>query len=205
MVNVVDYLVAQGPEFDASTIAAPRNLRQMIERNLERLTLDEQSVLEAASVAGAEFSAAAVAALGAHSAGDRGVLHETGAARTVRRNARSQSSGLTARSRAASASIMRCIRRRSMDACRRAIASSCIDALRRAKKLRLVNAQEKSRRNWRITTATVTTITRRSNIWTRWRSRGRPTRLSRGRATLSQRDRLYCRPCLNRPSAINTN
>jgi predicted ATPase len=34
----------------------------MIERNLERLTPDEQSVLEAASVAGAEFSAAAVAA-----------------------------------------------------------------------------------------------------------------------------------------------
>ncbi len=34
----------------------------MIERNLERLSPDEQSVLEAASVAGAEFSAAAVAA-----------------------------------------------------------------------------------------------------------------------------------------------
>jgi predicted ATPase len=34
----------------------------MIERNLERLSEDEQSVLEAASVAGAEFSAVAVAA-----------------------------------------------------------------------------------------------------------------------------------------------
>jgi predicted ATPase len=62
MVNVVDYLVAQGPEFDANTIEVPRNLRQMIERNLEGLSPDEQSMLEAASVAGAEFSAAAVAA-----------------------------------------------------------------------------------------------------------------------------------------------
>lgn len=62
MVNVVDYLVAQGPGFDASKLEAPHNLRQMIERNLERLTEDEQRVLEGASVAGAEFSAAAVAA-----------------------------------------------------------------------------------------------------------------------------------------------
>ena len=34
----------------------------MIERNLERLKSEEQAVLEATSVAGAEFSAAAVAA-----------------------------------------------------------------------------------------------------------------------------------------------
>jgi hypothetical protein len=62
MVNVVDYLVAQGPQFDASKLEAPRNIRQMIERNLERLTTDDQAVLESASVVGAEFSAAAVAA-----------------------------------------------------------------------------------------------------------------------------------------------
>jgi DNA-binding winged helix-turn-helix (wHTH) protein/tetratricopeptide (TPR) repeat protein len=62
MVNVVNYLVAQGPVTDASKIEAPRNIRQMIERNLERLTPDEQQVLEGASMAGAEFSAAAVAA-----------------------------------------------------------------------------------------------------------------------------------------------
>ena len=62
MVNVVDYLAAQGPLPDASKIETPRNILQMIERNLERLTADEQSVLESASVAGAEFSAAAVAA-----------------------------------------------------------------------------------------------------------------------------------------------
>ena len=62
MVNVVDYLLEQGSLHDADTIEAPRNIRQMIERNLQRLTPDEQRVLEAASVAGAEFSAAAVAA-----------------------------------------------------------------------------------------------------------------------------------------------
>jgi tetratricopeptide (TPR) repeat protein len=62
MVNVVDYLVAQGPLPDASKIEAPHNIQQMIERNLERLMPDEQLVLESASVVGAEFSAAAVAA-----------------------------------------------------------------------------------------------------------------------------------------------
>ena len=41
---------------------ALRSIRQMIERNLERLKPEEQAVLEGASVAGAEFSAAAVAA-----------------------------------------------------------------------------------------------------------------------------------------------
>jgi predicted ATPase len=60
MVNVVDYLVAQGPPLDAIKIEAPRNIRQMIERNLERLSSEERSVLESASVAGAEFSAAAL-------------------------------------------------------------------------------------------------------------------------------------------------
>jgi hypothetical protein len=62
MVNVVNYLVAQGSQLDASKLETPRNIRQMIERNLRRLDADEQAVLEAASVAGAEFSAAAVAA-----------------------------------------------------------------------------------------------------------------------------------------------
>jgi len=62
MVNVVDYLVAQGPQLDASKLETPRTIRQMIERNLRRLDPEEQSVLESASVAGVEFSAAAVAA-----------------------------------------------------------------------------------------------------------------------------------------------
>ena len=43
-------------------IETPRGIRQMIERNLERLNPAAQRVLEAASIAGAEFSAAAVAA-----------------------------------------------------------------------------------------------------------------------------------------------
>jgi tetratricopeptide (TPR) repeat protein len=62
MVNIIDYLLEQGSLFDASKVEAPRNIRQMIERNLQRQTADEQRMLEAASVAGAEFSAAAIAA-----------------------------------------------------------------------------------------------------------------------------------------------
>jgi tetratricopeptide (TPR) repeat protein len=62
MVNVVDYLIEQRSFADADKIEAPHNIRQMIERNLQRLSPDEQRVLEAASAAGNEFSAAAVAA-----------------------------------------------------------------------------------------------------------------------------------------------
>jgi predicted ATPase/DNA-binding winged helix-turn-helix (wHTH) protein len=40
----------------------PENLRQIIEQQIDRLSREEQGVLEAASVAGMEFSAAAVAA-----------------------------------------------------------------------------------------------------------------------------------------------
>jgi hypothetical protein len=52
MVNVVDYLVAQGLQLDASKIETPRNIRQMIERNLRRLDAEQQAVLESAGVAG---------------------------------------------------------------------------------------------------------------------------------------------------------
>jgi DNA polymerase III delta prime subunit len=62
MVNVIEYLVDQGSLAKAEKIEAPRNIRQMIERNIQRLSPDEQRILEAASVAGAEFSAAAIAA-----------------------------------------------------------------------------------------------------------------------------------------------
>jgi predicted ATPase len=62
MVNVVDYLVEQGSLLGAGKIEAPRTITRMIERNLDRQKPEEQTVLEAASVAGAEFSAAAVAA-----------------------------------------------------------------------------------------------------------------------------------------------
>ena len=76
MVNVVNYLVDAGilvnshdaglaesaPNLHADRIEIPRSVRHMIERNLERLKLEEQAVLEGASVAGVEFSATAVAA-----------------------------------------------------------------------------------------------------------------------------------------------
>jgi predicted ATPase len=70
MVNVVDYLLAQGGEtqFDGpphslpDLSVVPESIQQMIEKQLDRLSPDEQRVLEVASVAGADFSAAAVAA-----------------------------------------------------------------------------------------------------------------------------------------------
>jgi len=74
IVDLVDHLVAQGLMDlgrDSSRVAelledsgnlVPRTIRQITERNLERLGADEQRTLEAASIAGAEFSAAAVAA-----------------------------------------------------------------------------------------------------------------------------------------------
>jgi predicted ATPase len=76
VVNMVDYLMVDaGPLADAKVTEAKwsetlrthrldalRSIRHMIERNLERLKPEEQAVLEAASVAGTEFSSAAVAA-----------------------------------------------------------------------------------------------------------------------------------------------
>jgi transposase len=74
MVNLVDYLMVNaGPLAEVSEakwtetlrthrLDALRSIRHLIERNLERLKPEEQAVLEAASVAGTEFSSAAVAA-----------------------------------------------------------------------------------------------------------------------------------------------
>jgi predicted ATPase len=74
MVNLVDYLVTQGVlarlagqwrlqgEVTAIESWAPESLQQLIEKQLERLSPQDRRVLEVASVAGAEFSAAAGAA-----------------------------------------------------------------------------------------------------------------------------------------------
>jgi len=73
MVNMVEYLLVQRTlslhnglwtlqtEIDAIEIGVPESLRQMIEQQLERLMHEEQRIIEAASVMGMEFSAAAVA------------------------------------------------------------------------------------------------------------------------------------------------
>jgi DNA-binding winged helix-turn-helix (wHTH) protein len=76
MVNMVDYLLVDpgllldsqlseaewAETLRAHRLDALRSTRHMIERNLERLKPQEQVMLEAASVVGAEFSSAAVAA-----------------------------------------------------------------------------------------------------------------------------------------------
>jgi DNA-binding winged helix-turn-helix (wHTH) protein/predicted ATPase len=74
MVNAVDYLIAEGlinerndcwelaVEIEKVHVGVPDSIKQMIEIQIDRLDADEQRTLEAASVAGAEFSALAVAA-----------------------------------------------------------------------------------------------------------------------------------------------
>jgi len=74
MVNVLDYLVTidsviqHGGQWvlrvglEEVELAVPENIRQMIEKQIERLSPDEQRALEAASVAGVDFSAVVVAA-----------------------------------------------------------------------------------------------------------------------------------------------
>ncbi len=74
LVNVIEDLVQQGRIVEAEgawrlqgkeaevRAGVPESLRQMIEKQVERLTPEEQRVLEVASVVGREFSAVAVAA-----------------------------------------------------------------------------------------------------------------------------------------------
>ncbi len=74
LVNVVDQLVAQERLVPAGgswelvgrlkeiEVGVPESVRGMLERQAERLAADEQRILEAGSVQGAEFTAAAVAA-----------------------------------------------------------------------------------------------------------------------------------------------
>ena len=74
LVNAVDYLQAEGviaqngepPHLTVDLadleVGVPESIRQMIEKQIERLNRNEQRVLEAAAVAGLEFAAAAVAA-----------------------------------------------------------------------------------------------------------------------------------------------
>jgi predicted ATPase len=84
MVNVVEQLIEQGmlgrkdenwdeqaettypdvllPSLAAVQLGVPRDIQQLIERQIEHVSVGEQQILEAASVAGLEFSAAAVAA-----------------------------------------------------------------------------------------------------------------------------------------------
>ncbi len=82
LVNVVDYWVSQSllvetagqwqlaARVEDAAAGVPESLRQMIEKQLSRLTLEERRRLEAASVAGVEFSTAAVAS-GLEETGER--------------------------------------------------------------------------------------------------------------------------------------
>ena len=74
MVNAVDYLVAEGligkqeeswelaVEIGKVEVGVPDSIKQMIEKQVDHLDAEKQRILEAASVAGAEFSTVAVAA-----------------------------------------------------------------------------------------------------------------------------------------------
>src|SRR5262249_7109376 len=74
MVNLVDYLLAEGligkyeerwklvGEIKNVEVGVPDSIRQMIEKQVDHLNAEEQRTFEAASVAGAEFSALTLAA-----------------------------------------------------------------------------------------------------------------------------------------------
>jgi predicted ATPase len=74
MVNTIDYLVTERlvgeheqswnlvAELDKVKVGVPDSIRQMIEKQIDHLEVEERRILEAASVTGAEFSALAVAA-----------------------------------------------------------------------------------------------------------------------------------------------
>jgi DNA-binding winged helix-turn-helix (wHTH) protein/tetratricopeptide (TPR) repeat protein len=74
MVNAVDYLVAEGfiaekenrwqllVDIENVEVGVPDSIKQMIEKQIDHLNTEERQTLEAASVAGAEFSVVALAA-----------------------------------------------------------------------------------------------------------------------------------------------
>jgi hypothetical protein len=74
MVNAVDYLVTESliverehnwelaVEIEKVQVGVPESIRQLIEKQLDHLDAADQRTLEAASVAGAEFSTLAVVA-----------------------------------------------------------------------------------------------------------------------------------------------
>lgn len=64
MVNVADFVAAQdfSGRHESVEQSIPENVRQMIEMQIERLSNEDQRLLEIASVAGVEFSVASVAA-----------------------------------------------------------------------------------------------------------------------------------------------
>src|SRR5262249_58977576 len=74
MVNVVDYLEAEGLIAERGgqwrlnvalaelELGVPEGVRQMIEKQIDRLSQDQRQALEVACVAGAEFDVASVAA-----------------------------------------------------------------------------------------------------------------------------------------------
>jgi predicted ATPase len=53
---------ARTAPLDIATVGVPETLRQLLEQQFERLAPAEQTLIEAASVAGVDFTAAAVAA-----------------------------------------------------------------------------------------------------------------------------------------------
>ena len=94
--NTIDDLVVRGQlhEVDGQWVVsvpvkdlvldAPETLGQMVEKQIERLTADEQAMLAIASVAGAEFSAAVVATADGIGVAGRGTaMCGPGAARRV--------------------------------------------------------------------------------------------------------------------------
>ena len=216
MINVVDYLVdagllagsrearaAESAEIlVADRIEVPRGVSQMIERNLERLRPEEQAVLEAASVAGAEFSAAAVAAALERPQNEV----EACCARLSRREqfVTRRDDRMARRHRLSLVPLPPCnLSGSALRLLPVGIEFNSIGLSQCVKRRDTVNVPAKSRPSSRTTTAVPTTKTRQSTISAGRRARGRArrggggggslspcSRTARRIATTSERDRL---------------
>ena len=134
---------------ETATMGVPETLRRLIEQQFERLESAEQGILEAASVAGVDFSAAAVAA-------GMGTLVEDvdiRCARLARQGQFVQAHGTMTWPDglwpATIASGTPCIRKLSMTASRSGVAPGCISVLVHGKNRCMARVQGSGPRSWR--------------------------------------------------------
>ena len=175
MVNMVDYLLDDARRevseaelaetLHAHRLDALRSIRQMIERNLERLKPEEQAVLEGASVAGQSFHPRPSRPRSSVSR-----MRSRRAARACRGANNSSvskgpSPGPTAPLRQASGSTTHFIRKCYTVDSLQAIKSSCIAGSRCAKRPDMAKVPAKLRPNSPIIIAVPTTSRRRSNTF----------------------------------------
>ena len=162
MVSVVDAMVRQGllqegaqawtvlEGLEAVAVGLPESLRHLIEQQLGQVSPEDRRVLEAASVAGVEFSAAAVAA-GVNSwrrSTSRNDVPPWPAGSSFCRPGE-QRNGRTGRWRRGMASSTRCTKRACTSGCRQGGVCGCISASARGRRPGMAHRRGRSPRHWR--------------------------------------------------------